>query len=630
MTTTRPANAPAVDAPLPPQLSDLCQRVARMTRLRRAERADVERELQSHFREALTAGHSAHDAATSFGDPKSAARDLRAATIAKRSPLDRALGKTMKFTGIAAAAIALAYAGLAAYLHVQTPVISIDSLERVHASLAAPAKPEDAAWPHYRRALLALRLAHGDAADKSAGAEVFRDNPYPGTHNWPAATAWLGAHADGLATLRDAARRPVLGLPIGREFDAMDAPLFGESAVTEMRETIATQDDPRKFPVMALGLPHLGRLRLAGQILAADAMDAAEKGDSERFVGDVETSLRLSIHCQDGRFLVSELVGIAIRHLITQRTVAALEWKPDLLDAAQLARLQRAFESIPAALQQMDLAAERLLFEDIVQRVYTDDGAGNGIFRLDRASLMPLIGNIESMSLGATSGGSSSRTVDPVLLATIVSGPVAAFTVADRRETMEFVDRWLRRFETTSALPLRDRAKFEAMDREFEEEVGSRPAHFLLPKLLMPAVLRASSYMAQDRAQLAAAATACAALRWRVEHGGAWPARVEDLVPAYVDAVPEDPWLGAPVRMAGDGVSFRIWSVGEDGIDDAGDPDAQDGRTTDVGPSTLSLRNSLNSYGTTASPPDRPKVDWVWFAPRGNFDRWKPRQPNSG
>ena len=75
---------------------------------------------------------------------------------------------------------------------------------------------------------------------------------------------------------------------------------------------------------------------------------------------------------------------------------------------------------------------------------------------------------------------------------------------------------------------------------------------------------------------------------------------------------------------------FRIWSVGEDGIDDAGDPDADDLNVSDLGASTLAFRGSITADGPPAYPGDLPKVDWVWFAPRGNLERWKPRNPHRG
>ena len=38
-------------------------------------------------------------------------------------------------------------------------------------------------------------------------------------------------------------------------------------------------------------------------------------------------------------------------------------------------------------------------------------------------------------------------------------------------------------------------------------------------------------------------------------------------MPTYLPTVPEDPWSGTPIRMAGTGADFRIWSVGVDGTD---------------------------------------------------------------
>jgi hypothetical protein len=627
-TATRTPAAATDATPLPHDLADLCRRVARLTRLRRGERADVERELESHFREALAAGRSAPDAAAAFGDPKSAARDLRAAAIAKRSPVDRALGHALRFTCLAVAGLVLAYAGFAAYLHFRAPVISFDPLERFRTRLAAPASPDDVAWPHYRRAYLALGLGAADPEKDSPGALAAKDMPFPGDAKWADAVAWLDARSEALAVLHDAARRPVFGFPMAREWDPEDEPLVGADSMRQMREVVATRNDPRKFPMLGVLLPHLASSRAAGRMLALDATRAAEAGDGERFVADVEAAIRLSFHVQDGRLLIGDLVGTAIRHLAVQRALASLEWKPDLLDAAQLARLQKAFESMPPALRRLDLAAEGLMLEDVVQRAYTDDGAGNGTFRLDREALLPFIQSIEGVSGGQRSASGERGTA--VLAATLLSGPVAAFTVADRRETSEFIDRWLRRFEAECQVELRDRKRIHETGMEFDREVNADPVRFLIPKVVMPALGGAAISMARDRAQLAAAAATCAALRWRLDHAGAWPARLEDLVPAYLPAVPEDPWSGAPARIAGEGTSFRIWSVGEDGIDDGGDPDAVDPARDEAGASTFANRGSLTDDGQPTYVGDRAKVDWVWFAPRGNADRWKPRTPRDG
>jgi hypothetical protein len=65
--------------------------------------------------------------------------------------------------------------------------------------------------------------------------------------------------------------------------------------------------------------------------------------------------------------------------------------------------------------------------------------------------------------------------------------------------------------------------------------------------------------------------TACALERHRLAHG-AYPATLEPLAPRLLPALPLDPITGTPLNYrteAGD--RFRVWSVGEDGVDDAGE-----------------------------------------------------------
>ena len=60
--------------------------------------------------------------------------------------------------------------------------------------------------------------------------------------------------------------------------------------------------------------------------------------------------------------------------------IGAIEWKPAAFTDDQLRRMQAALRSVPPALERMDLAMERLMFEDAVQRFYSDDGNGDGWF----------------------------------------------------------------------------------------------------------------------------------------------------------------------------------------------------------------------------------------------------------
>jgi hypothetical protein len=59
----------------------------------------------------------------------------------------------------------------------------------------------------------------------------------------------------------------------------------------------------------------------------------------------------------------------------------------------------------------------------------------------------------------------------------------------------------------------------------------------------------------------------CAIARHRLEYAGAFPSKLEDLVPTYLDGVPLDPFTGDPISY--DPKAARIWCMGEDGKTDA-------------------------------------------------------------
>lgn len=61
------------------------------------------------------------------------------------------------------------------------------------------------------------------------------------------------------------------------------------------------------------------------------------------------------------------------------------------------------------------------------------------------------------------------------------------------------------------------------------------------------------------------------ALRLHVDVHGRLPDRLEALVPAFLPAVPRDPWTGRPLRYVA-GPPARVWSVGPDRVDDEGKP----------------------------------------------------------
>ena len=57
--------------------------------------------------------------------------------------------------------------------------------------------------------------------------------------------------------------------------------------------------------------------------------------------------------------------------------------------------------------------------------------------------------------------------------------------------------------------------------------------------------------------------------RFGLEHSGAAPARLADLVPDYLPAIPQDPFTDAALRY--DAAARRVWSAGAEPTDDDAD-----------------------------------------------------------
>lgn len=117
------------------------------------------------------------------------------------------------------------------------------------------------------------------------------------------------------------------------------------------------------------------------------------------------------------------------------------------------------------------------------------------------------------------------------------------------------------------------------------KKIEDEPHHGVISTLTAPSVLGAARALANTQALRASVAVACAATRYRLDHGQ-YPATSDLLVPGYLAAVPVDPFDGQAMRMKKrpDG-SLVIYSVGADGKDDGGVVDSPDSKTppSDVG-----------------------------------------------
>lgn len=102
-----------------------------------------------------------------------------------------------------------------------------------------------------------------------------------------------------------------------------------------------------------------------------------------------------------------------------------------------------------------------------------------------------------------------------------------------------------------------------------QEDVDSGKRGGLLTRLIWPALARTLDIDTRCTAEALAAQTALAVERYRLAEGHL-PESLENLVPAYMEAVPKDPFDGRRLRYFSREKGFVVYSVGDDLTDNGG------------------------------------------------------------
>jgi hypothetical protein len=112
--------------------------------------------------------------------------------------------------------------------------------------------------------------------------------------------------------------------------------------------------------------------------------------------------------------------------------------------------------------------------------------------------------------------------------------------------------------------------------KELEKSIANQP---VILRILAPGLFKVASAFLRTMAECRCAAVGFALERYRLDHQK-WPRSLEDLVPAYLAKVPADPFDGQPLRYRPFDQGVKVYSVGDDGVDNGG---ALDGPPTGPG-----------------------------------------------
>ncbi len=550
-------------AELPPALAAAVRQVVTRARLWRREKVDVAAELIAHFQDGLTAGRTPAELLQSFGDAEASAQLIRRAKRRGRPMIWHA----WRYGWMSVGAIFLLYVTAGLWMATRHPSVKVDYLADFNKPAIAVSE-DQRAWPIYRDALLAMG---GSPTKKSANEprlDSLNIDVKPGDPDWKKLEPFLKDHADSLAKLREAAARPKLGFVASTshaDFSPQDRELFGVTVPKEEFELSQLRTLEDRWLIATL-LPDLQQLRYSGMLLAADARRAAADGDGNTAFADIRAMLGVSRHSEELPFLVCILVGDAIQNKARGTIQDILTSNPKLWSNDQLRDLAH---QIAAA--QIDwrrgFQGERTCFYDSMQRVYTDNGNGDGRLALQVSKDQNLFQLIESV----TSGGAANASMFSNAGIAFFTLPAANLAIAGRKEMTAEYDRITDRALARLGAPYWSWKDQPSLDQEVKAITDGPISrfHYFFVMLLTPSYDTFLSHVVASDGNRDGVFIGLALELYHREHSK-WPASLDELSPKYLPTLPADPITGKPLHYKVVNDRPIVYSVGVDGDDDGG------------------------------------------------------------
>lgn len=537
--------------------------VVRATRLWRLEKSQIADDLIAHFADGQNRGRDIDTMIENFGDTKTVAALMRAAKKRNRSWI----WKTMVGCCYVLAAMLVFYAGVAVWFYSGKPNPTVDYLAVTNESaLAVPIA--DQAWPIYRAAWIEhdFLSGRGVAMETMAGIDREWHLRRPGDPQWERCAQFLREHETLIEAFRQGGQKAGLGFELRHRsgYSKEDQQLLfggvyeGDTTVGMDNTTDALLDEA----LIGMLLPQVQHMREMARVLILDAFRQAEMGDAENVVEDFRAMLGMANQAAEPPILVCSLVGIAVQSMAFSSLEELINRYPDLLEDQHLADITQAIATVtPRGM--IRLHGERAMQKDLVQRIYSDDGDGDGRLTNEGLAIFPNLSGLLHDGVGQ---------VPPPLLNVV--GPGLALTGGSRKQLEQAMDGIMDEFDAVVGVPYYQslnipRDSFESLvEKHLPNDLVGRS--FL--ELLMPATEQIVIAGERGEGQRAGVLLALAAWRFKIENDR-FPNTAEELIPKFIESVPVDVLTGDPLkyRLTADGLPL-IYSVGGDGDDDLGRP----------------------------------------------------------
>lgn len=355
----------------------------------------------------------------------------------------------------------------------------------------------------------------------------------------PQIAAWLKANEKPLAVVLEATRRPEYFNPL-----------------------VSPKDKKGQGSLIGVLLPAVQKCRELARALTARAMLRVAEGKFDAAWQDLLACHRLARLVARGGTIIEALVGIAIDQVASNADLAYLEKAP-LTSRQILDRLKdlQALPPLPPLADKIDLA-ERFMFLDSFQLIRRGgmgmlEGFAGGKVRKPTPEELQALDRID----WEPALRSGNRWYDRL------AGALRAKDRTEREKALQKIEQDLKALKAEATGP-GYLAKLllgkDAPDKMVGKTIGD-----VLIGLLMPAVQKVQN--AYDRSEQVQRNlyVAFALAAYQRDHGR-YPAKLDDLAPKYLAAVPDDLFANKPLVYRPSEKGYLLYSVGVNGKDEGG------------------------------------------------------------
>ncbi len=328
--------------------------------------------------------------------------------------------------------------------------------------------------------------------------------------------------------------------------------LRADGSLAELAKLVPPAPAVRPIPptkMLELLLPELGKSRQVARLNRARMVLALDAGDTAEFLAAFEQSLALARVVGNQGTLIDHLVGLAI----TAMTLDHLRYQiaDNRLDAPTLRSALAAIDrQLPFTGMSVALDTERYMALDTIEWTHSTEGRA-------------MVGS--SMSIANGSGDAR-----PVSLGGVEN--IVSIVLPSKKQSQDAVEQFHTLVRKQAELPFYARARPSPAET-FAEGLSRR---YVVVKLLIPAVDRALTTESAVHDAIAGTRIMIALQLHRLDKG-AYPAALQDLVPAYLPALPPDEFNAAGITYklrdaasADPVAAYVLYSFGADLADNGG------------------------------------------------------------